>query len=317
MEAEVTKPNPISSLATSVQHQPTDRVVLFEQYAVGSVAVLVGLAIGAVSILGPLALDLIRYRWSAYSILIVAGQDLIHLFLIAPICLAGGSLRIIGSPRSKYLLVAVGPYLIYQFALLAIAPEWAHADYASQSATSQNFFWLYVVIVFGGLLFTFDSLSQLLPERTPPLNRSVLTIIFLYTVAFTAFLSVLWISQILNVLTDGVTVQAYFRAPTVFWWIRIFDLGAVVPLILLSLYAFITRRGSGGYALLLLGVGSLMSAAPVLAGSQIYAYTALPASGNLAEVLFFSAVALPVFPCYIYLIRHIFRASAMTSSVDW
>ena len=307
---------PISQSVASVKHEPTGRVVLFERYAVGSVAVLVCLAIASVSILGPLALGLIHYRWSAYSTLIVAGQDLVHLFIIAPLCLIGGVLRMMRSPKSKYLLVAVGPYLIYQFALLAVAPEWAHPDYASQAATSQNFFWIYAIAVFGGLLFTFDSLSQLLPEPPPALSRRVLAAICLYTVAFAVFLSILWISQIFRVLASGATIPAYYRAPTVFWWIRILDLSAVVPLVLLSLYAFITRRNSGGYALLLLGVGSLMSAAPVLAGSQLYAYAALPTSGNMVEVLFFSAVALPVFPCYFYLIRHIFRNPTTTDSVQ-
>lgn len=279
----------------------------FEQYAVGTAAVLVGLAIAAVSILGPLALGIIRYRWSAYSIQVVSGQDLIHLFFLVPICLAGGLLRIMGSPKSRYLLIAVGPYLIYQFALLAIAPEWANPDYAGQTSTSQNFFWLYAMIVFGGLLLTFDSLSQLLPEGVPQLNRKVLRGILLYTVAFAVLLLALWLVQIANVLANGVAVKAYYRAPTVFWWIRIFDIAAVVPLILLSSYAFITRRNSGGYALLLLGVGSLMLAAPVIAGSQIYAFITLPESGNIVEILFFSVVTLPVFFCYSYLIRHIFK----------
>ncbi|HUI72190.1 MAG TPA: hypothetical protein VL354_16845 [Spirochaetia bacterium] len=116
-------------------------------------------------------------------------------------------------------------------------------------------------------------------------------------------LSVLWISQILNVLAVGVAVKAYYRAPTVFWWIRIFDIAAVVPLVLLSLHAFVTRRDSSGYAFLLLAVGSLMAAAPVIAGSQIYTLATLPGSVSLIEVLFFSAGTLPVFPCYGYLVK--------------
>jgi len=83
------------------------RVLVFERYAVRSAAILIGVAVAAVSILGLLAIGIIRYRRSAYSIQIVAGQDLIHVFLIVPICLAGGILRLAASPKSKHLLIAM------------------------------------------------------------------------------------------------------------------------------------------------------------------------------------------------------------------
>jgi hypothetical protein len=276
---------------------------IFERYAIGSLSIVVGLAIAAVSILGPLVLSIIRYRWSDYSILIVMGQDLIHLVLVVPICIIGGILRLIGNARSKYLLIAIGPYLIYQFLLLAIAPEWAHPDYSTQNPTSQNYFWLYIIIATGGLFIMLDSLSQFAQQKAPELSRKLVNAIFIYIIVFAVILATIWITQIAKVLAAGSAVKAYYRSPTVFWWIRIFDLSIVIPLALISVYAFVTRKTSGGYRLLLLGVGSLLLAFPVVAGSQLYTYLMLPGATSIVEIVFFLIMTLPIFPSYIYLAR--------------
>ena len=274
---------------------------IFERYAIGSLSMAVGFAIAAVSILGPLILGMIRYRWSDYSILTVMGQDLIHLFLVVPICIIGGILRLIENPRSKYLLIVLGPYLMYQFLLLAIAPEWAHSDYATQNSTSQNYFWLYIIIAAGGLFIMLDSLSQFSEEKAPELNRKLVNAIFVYIIVFAVILATIWVMQIAKVLAEGSAVKAYYRAPTVFWWIRIFDLSIVIPIALVSVYAFVTRKTSGGYGLLLLGVGSLLLAFPVVAGSQLYTYLMLPGASSIVEIVFFVIMTLPIFPSYVYL----------------
>ena len=290
-----------------MQHEKTEMVGsgTFERYAIGLLAIATGLAIASVSVLGPLVLGIIRYRWSDYSIRIVMGQDLIHLLLVVPICLIGGLLRLIGNTKSRFLLVVLGPYLIYQFLLLAIAPEWAHPDYAAQIPTSQYYFWLYILVATGGLVIMLDSLSQFRQEKTPELNRTLTTSIFIYIFAFAVILSTIWIVQIARVLSEGNAAKPYFRSPTVFWWIRRFDLSIVIPLALASVYAFVTRKNSGGYGLLLLGTGSLLLAFPVVAGSQLYTYIVLPGASNIIEIIFFLVVTLPIFPSYLYLARRL------------
>ena len=279
----------------------------FEQYFVGMVAIAVGLAVTSVSLLGPLVFSIIRYRWAPYSSTIVMGQDLIHLFLVVPICLVGGFLRLRNSPGAKYLLITLGPYLMYQFLLLAIAPEWAHPAYTTVNYTSQNFFWLYLIVVTGGLLILFDSLVQVLPEETPQFNPKIMNAIYVYIVLFAVVLSILWISQITAAVSAG-GAGNYERAPTVFWWIRIFDLGIVIPLAIISLYAYATRRRTGGYGILLLGVGSLMLAFPVVAGSLLFVFFLVPKSANIMEVGFFVLMTVPIFPAFIYIVKPKFRA---------
>jgi hypothetical protein len=276
----------------------------------GTVAIVVGLAVASTSLLGPLVFSVIRYRWAPYSSTIVMGQDFFHLFLVVPICLAGGFLRLRNSPKAKFLLITLGPYLIYQFLLLAIAPEWAHPAYTMVSHTSQNFFWLYLIVIAGGLLILFDSLSQVLPEESPRFSPGIVKAIFAYVALFAVILSFLWVSQILTVSSAGGAVN-YDRAPTVFWWIRIFDLGLVIPLAIISLYTYATRPRTGGYGILLLGMGSLMLAFPVVAGSLLFAYFLIPNSANALEVGFFVLMTVPIFPAYIYLVKPRFLSTAM------
>ncbi len=243
-----------------------------------------------------------RPRITPYSITVVMGQDFFHLLLVVPICVVGGYLRLRNSPRAKYLLITLGPYLMYQFPLLAIAPEWAHPAYGALPYTSQNFFWLYLIIAAGGLILLFDSLAQVLPEKSPQFNSAIINCIFGYILLFAVILSILWISQIFAAISrEG--LASYDRAPTVFWWIRIFDCGIVIPLAIMSLYAYSTRRRTGGYGILLLGVGSLMLAFPVVAGSLVFVFFLVPGSANFVEVGFFVLMTVPIFPAFIYLVK--------------
>jgi succinate dehydrogenase/fumarate reductase cytochrome b subunit len=160
-----------------------------------------------------------------------------------------------------------------------------------------------MIAIVGGFLILFDSLSHLFPEKAPEFNRTVLCSILVFILLFVTLLAWIWISQILRVLAAGNAVENYYRAPTVFWWIRIFDLSIVIPLACISMYAFVTRKNSGGYGLLLLGVGSLLLAFPVVAGSQLYAYAMTPSLSTGIEIVFFVVLTVPIFPSYFYLVK--------------
>ena len=257
----------------------------------------------AISILGPLLLKIIRYRWPTYSSTIVMGQDFVHLILLVPTCIIGGILKLKGNARSIFFLITLGPYLIYQFPLRAITPEWSHPDYAGISATSQNYFWLSLIVGAGGLIILADSLSKLNTLSISSKKLNTIKIIVFYLILFVLIIAALWISQILSAIADPWTNKSYLRAPTVFWWIRIFDLSILIPLVLISIYAFVFRRNNGGYGMLLLGTGTLMLAFPVIGGSLLFTYFLVPGETKIQELIFFLAMCIPIWPTYIHLVR--------------
>jgi hypothetical protein len=120
---------------------------------------------------------------------------------------------------------------------------------------------------------------------------------------FALILAFFWISQILKALSASAGMSDYVRAPTIFWWVRIFDLGVFIPLIIISSYVFLTRPHTGGYAIMLMMMGALMLAFPVIAGSVLFTILFSQQTADIQGFIFFFIMTLPIFPSYFYLIK--------------
>ena len=236
---------------------PGSKVDEFERYFVSMVAIVCAGALAILSLSGPLLLNIIKYKTSQSAIIQGQAQDFVNLVLIAPICFIGGILLIKNNENAKYFLILTPIYTVFYTGIAyAIFPEWSHPTY---TGNSEQFFWLYWLLISSGVIILIKSYSLFTPEDTPEFNRRNLKIYISFMLIFLIIFILLWISEIQEVITTGDTsTGSYSEAPTIFWVIRTIDLGITLPLGLISLYLFWTRTKQA-YPLLLLFFGYFVS----------------------------------------------------------
>lgn len=214
----------------------------FERVFIGITALATGIGLAAMASLGPLWLGIIQYRTSPSAIYQFIGQDMVNLFIMAPICIIGGLLRLLGRQSAKYLLILTPPYLIYTILSFGMGMEWSHPAY---SGNSEQYFFLFLGLLIGGFLLLFDSLGQFSGSaKGRPIKRSVL---LPYSILFSLFLilfGLMWVGEVFEVMRTG-TTRGYEASPLAFWLVRYFDLGFTIPLGFLSIYLLWSRPATG------------------------------------------------------------------------
>jgi uncharacterized membrane protein len=213
----------------------------FEDRFAGVIAVLSGLVWAFVSLAGPLAFNLIRYKTSPSALFQAQGQELVNLVLVVPVCMIGGILAIRRSRRAGKWLSFLPVYMMYSAIAFGIGMEWSDPRY---TGNSHRFAFLFVFEMIAGLILLLYTLERLKAEQAPEIGKkgkvvySVLFIVFL--TAFAAQCA----ASLVAVARTGTSAE-YDAAPTLFWTIRILDLGVSIPLGFLSVYLLWTRPRAG------------------------------------------------------------------------
>jgi hypothetical protein len=216
--------------------------IQFERVFIGIVAIATGTGLAAMAVMGPLWLEVIEYKTSPSAIYQFIGQDMVNLFIMVPVCIIGGILRLLGRDAAKYLLILTPPYLIYTILCFGMGMEWSHPAY---SGNSEQYFFLFLGLLIGGFLLLFDSLGQFSGSAE---GRPIKTKLLLpYSILFSLFLilfGLMWVGEVFEVMHTG-TSRGYEAAPLAFWLVRYFDLGFTIPLGFLSIYLLWSRAVTG------------------------------------------------------------------------
>ena len=226
-----------------------------ESKFIGLLSLLLGLLLFILSTFGPLWLKIIKYKTSDSAIYQIQGQDLVNLVILVPICIVGGLLQLLNKKESKYFLIFIPIYTSFYTGLAyGVGAEWSHPNYLG-SYNSNQYFWLFIILIFGGLFLAFYSYAQFSEQDAPNFStRNIRIFTFIFSVFILMFVF-LWLSEINLVnITGDTTTGSYSEAPTTFWLVKYLDLGVTLPLGLLSLYLFNTRPKKA-YPLLLLFFG--------------------------------------------------------------
>ncbi|OGS17751.1 MAG: hypothetical protein A2219_05805, partial [Elusimicrobia bacterium RIFOXYA2_FULL_50_26] len=226
----------------------------FERILVGILSIVTGLVLIYLASEGPLFLNNIKYKTAAVINNQLAGQDMVNMFLLSIISIAGGITLLLRRNIAKYLLIATPLYLIYYALSYTIGWEWSSPVYTGNSHL-YTFYFLYILIA--SLITLMYTLSVFPKQGKSSFKRAGLIV---YSVLFVLFLLVfasMWIKEVVDVMRTG-TTRAYDIAPTAFWMIRIFDLGFSIPLGMISVYLLWTRPESA-YAVQLLFYGFFLT----------------------------------------------------------
>ncbi|MBU0686210.1 MAG: hypothetical protein KJ653_10260 [Candidatus Thermoplasmatota archaeon] len=212
---------------------------LIPRYVVSMAAFVCAVALASIAILGPLGTGTIHYRTSQSGTWQIEGGDLVNLLLITPILLIGGVLHLLRRGSSKYFLILTPIVLMYTGMTIGIGQEWSNPSY---TGNVENYFWLYLILVIGGLILLIASLSMFTEKDAPAFKPRNLRIYVGVMALFLLMFAAMWTSEISQVVSRGDTSSgSYKEAPTLFWVIRYFDLGITIPLGFLALFLLLTR----------------------------------------------------------------------------
>jgi MFS family permease len=175
------------------------------------------------AILGPLVTGVIRFHLPDSLVVQYEGGEVVTLFVAVPLLIAAGILWRRGERLAPALAFGPATYTAYTF-VTAIAGQ----EYGRYDGNSERAFFLYAGLIAVGsavaVLAAADLLRQ--PAATPPdMLRSLTAGIFLLIAAFFALA---WIAQVVQVYR-GVESIEYQQGPTLFWLIKMLDLGFLVP----------------------------------------------------------------------------------------
>ncbi|WP_292388842.1 hypothetical protein [Methanosarcina sp. UBA5] len=225
---------------------------LIPWYIIGITAIICAATLVLIAFLGPIGQETIQYRTSQSCVWQIAGQDLTNLVLIAPILLIGGILCLARRASSKYLLILTPITLMYTGLSMGIGQEWSNLAY---SGNVEDYWWLFGILVIGGLILLIGSLSMFTEADVPDFKpRGLRIYVCLMTVFFLLF-AAMWIFEIQQVTDTGDTPNgSYKSAPTAFWAIRYLDLGISIPLGFLALFLMLSKPKKA-YSILLLFFG--------------------------------------------------------------
>jgi len=276
----------------------TGRTQNIEKVIIGSVLILCGLILIYLSVNGPFFLNTVRYRTSLSAISQIKGQDIINLFLIAPLLVTSGLFHLLNKPVSRYLIILTPVYLMYYGLSMGIGMEWGSEVYSGDSE-KLTFHFLFLII--SGLITLMYSYSLFKPAGNIQFNKKNLTVYSVIFVVFLLLFSSMWLKEVILVM-DGNYPESYGQNPVLFWVIRYLDLGFTIPLGLLSVYLLWTRPGSA-FPVQLLFYGFFMTTVTAVCSMGFLMYFDNAPDFSLGGLLVFLSLAVIVFTGYIYIMK--------------
>ncbi len=278
---------------------------LIPRYVVSITAFICAGALALMAILGPLGTGTIHYRTSQSGIWQIEGGDLVNLLLITPILLIGGTLHAVRRDSSKYLLILPPITLMYTGFSIGIGQEWSNPSY---TGNVEDYFWLYMILVIGGLILLVASLSMFTEKDTPVFKPRSLRIYVGVMGVFLLMFAAMWISELSQVVSTGDTSSgSYGDAPTLFWVIRYFDLGITIPLGFLALFLLLTRP-ERSYSMVLLFFGFFITLGTAVNSMGWVMYINEDPEFQPGSLVIFSVLGVLSYAGLIYLVKDKLRS---------
>ncbi len=259
----------------------------FERIFIGLIAILAGITLIYLAVMGPLVSGEIKYRTPEVINNQLIGQDMINLAVLAPLLIVGGILLLLRKNAARYLLIATPLFLIYYALSYTIGWEWSSAQH---QGNNEKYFFYFLFILIAALLILLYSYS-VFPKKVSAFFRK--KPLMIYSTLFVLFLLVfagMWAGEVIEVIKTG-TTRGYDISPTAFWLVRVFDLGFSIPLGLISVYLLWTRA-SRAYPIIWLFYGFFFTQILAVNAMGWMMFVRRDPAFALRDLLVFSVLAL-------------------------
>jgi hypothetical protein len=288
---------PQSRASTSaVRSEP--RAIAHADLGLGLGLIALGLGLAVLSLLGPLALDVIDYRVSETLRNQTIGLDLISLVLVAPVAIGVGVLALKRHAAAPLLALGPSAYAVYMLIQYVLGPE-----YLRLPGNNERFFLLYLVLfVLGGAL-GIRAWSTVDLDRIPTMPRRrarLLGGVVLPIAGVVVFAR--YIPALLDVTSSQPQAGDYKAGPTFFWTIALLDLGIGLPTLIAASVGLLRDRAWAPKALYVV-VGWLALVGPAVAAMAISMYVHDDPNASLGLVALMTTLgiglaALAAFLCW-------------------
>ena len=221
---------------------------------------LLGGLIATSSILGPLVVGVIKFHVSAGAEAQLVGGEVVSLFIVAPLAMIAGVLWLRRNPLAPTLALGPAGYSLYMYVQYVVGTQ-----YERYPGNNEYAFPLYLTLIILSWSIGISAWRALaatpLPRFSSGTRRTLAGLMLVLNVMF-AFA---WLGSIATVLrgpSTSPTWQEYARDQTLFWLVRMMDLGFVIPASL-AIAVGLLRRARWGEMLVyaFLGFQTLMVAA--------------------------------------------------------
>lgn len=189
-------------------------------------------------VLGPLVLGVIRFRTSTSGLDQIRGGDLAALLVVLPVCLAVGRLAWRGHPAAPVLALAPALFAMYTYSQLILGNE-----YLRRPGNVERFFPLLLAVFLVATAIALRSWAGTRATVLPTSSRSLERGSGVLLLVMATFVTVgLHLPTLTDALRDQPSGAAYLDTPNLFWLVKFYDLGLVVPAAIVVGIGLLRRR---------------------------------------------------------------------------
>jgi hypothetical protein len=183
-----------------------------------------GGGVAASAIVGPLALGAVKFHVSTTMETQLLGGEIVSLFIVAPLGILTGFMWMRSAPRAPILALGPALYSVYMYPQFVVGPQ-----YERYPGNNEYLFPLYLALTLLGWLISVRAWAELRTRETQILHNGVRRILGVLLIALNAIIGLTWISSVITVVADPAAHTEYQSDQTLFWIIRLMDLGFVIP----------------------------------------------------------------------------------------
>jgi hypothetical protein len=191
----------------------------------GTGLILLGAAVAAVAVLGPLVSGVLRYRTSPTSLNQIIGGDAAALAVVAPAAVAVGVLALRGHPAAPVLALAPSIFVAYTYTQLILGNE-----FLRRPGNVERFFPLMLAVFVLAVALAIRAWHAIAAAELPATSARADRTAGIVLLAIAAFVVVgLHLPTFVDAMRDHPAGVQYLSSPTAFWLVKFMDLGIVVP----------------------------------------------------------------------------------------
>lgn len=212
-------------MQTVTRPRPTSGVVPASPRFVALGLSVLGVGVALVAVLGPLVTGVIEYHVSEGATIQIAGGDAAALGLVAPVALAAAALLRRRPTGGGVLGLAAAVYVLYTYFQLSVG-----GDVARYQGNSERFFPMFLVLFVLAAWLAARTWSLIEPSNLPSTSRRFDRFIAVVLFTMAAFLAIgLHLPGLIDAWAAEPAAPEYLADPSVFWLVKLMDLGMVVP----------------------------------------------------------------------------------------